>query len=213
MRTPAAPLRRTGRLCRELCPGRSRYSFVPGSVAIRRATGSPPQPEGPVRPGSRTGRVVRRSSFSGGAAAGVGWTLGWCFGTKPVSLRQLRADLVVSPDPPPRRTPLRTPGDPAVAGAAGVPSKRQVAGAATQDIPERTRGPLTVVCHRRGWPPRLPLGVGSPAAPWLSVSRSAGHQRPPSCGACDRRRGPACGPAPTVPWPCPAWTPAVAASR
>ena len=42
MRTLAAPLRRTGRLCQGLCPGRSRYSFVPGAVAIRRSAGSPP---------------------------------------------------------------------------------------------------------------------------------------------------------------------------
>src|SRR5215472_1747214 len=42
MRTPAAPLRGAGRLCRGQGPGRSRYSFVPGPVAIRRAAGSPP---------------------------------------------------------------------------------------------------------------------------------------------------------------------------
>jgi hypothetical protein len=38
--------------------------------------------------------------------------------------------------------------------------------------PRRARGSLTVRCHRCGWPRRLPLGVGSPAAPWLSALRS-----------------------------------------
>jgi len=38
--------------------------------------------------------------------------------------------------------------------------------------PNRTRGPLTTGCHRCGWPRRLPFGVGSPAVPRLSASRS-----------------------------------------
>lgn len=38
--------------------------------------------------------------------------------------------------------------------------------------PKRTRGPVTIGCHRWGWPPRLPLGSGSPAAPCFSASRS-----------------------------------------
>ena len=35
----------------------------------------------------------------------------------------------------------------------------------------------------------------------------------PWCAACSRRPGPACGPAPTVPWACPASPPAAAAAR
>jgi hypothetical protein len=35
-RTVAAPLKRTGWLCQGQCPGRSRYSFVPGFVAIQK---------------------------------------------------------------------------------------------------------------------------------------------------------------------------------
>jgi hypothetical protein len=37
------------------------------------------------------------SSLFRGAAAGVGWTLGWCFGTKPVLLETASADLVRPP--------------------------------------------------------------------------------------------------------------------
>src|SRR5262245_973347 len=76
MRTLAAPLRRTGRLCQEQRPGRSRYSSVPGSVAIRCATGSPPQAEGSSLARLTVGAGRRAFSPSGGAAAGVGWTLG-----------------------------------------------------------------------------------------------------------------------------------------
>src|SRR5271170_7472904 len=50
-----------------------------------KTTGSPPQGEGPVRQGSRAGRVVRRAFLLfRGAVAGVGETLGGCFGTQPV---------------------------------------------------------------------------------------------------------------------------------
>ena len=38
--------------------------------------------------------------------------------------------------------------------------------------PRRTPGPLTAGCPRWGWPPGLPLGPGSPAAPGLRASRS-----------------------------------------
>src|SRR5438874_8036807 len=74
-RTPAAPLRGARRLCRGRRPGRSRYAWVPDSVAIRGCDGLTPRTERPVRPGSRAGRVVGRSLlFFRGAAAGVGWT-------------------------------------------------------------------------------------------------------------------------------------------
>ena len=51
------------------------------------------------------------------------------------------------------------------AGAAGVPSNRRAAGAAAEDMPGRARGPVTIACHRCGWPQGRPFGVGSPAAP------------------------------------------------
>ena len=38
--------------------------------------------------------------------------------------------------------------------------------------PDRTHGPVTTGGHRCGWPPGLPLGVGSPAVPGLSASRN-----------------------------------------
>ncbi len=101
MRTPAAPFRRTGRLCRGQSPGRSRYAFVPGSVAIQVCDGLSPRREGPVRPGSRAGRVVRRLLlFAGGAAARGRVDLGRCLGTKPVTLGQLHAEPVCSPTHP-----------------------------------------------------------------------------------------------------------------
>jgi hypothetical protein len=211
MRTLAAPLRRARRLCQEACPGRSRYTYVPGSAAIRSSAGSPPQGEGPVRPGSRTGRVVRRSLLPRGAAAGVGWTVGWCLGTKPVFLGQRHADPV---RPPTRlRGVARWTTTDGRSGHGRRPIKATGYRGCGPGRPRRTRGPLTAGCRPWGWPRRLPLGLGSPAAPWLSASRSAGHQRPPSYGACGRRRGPACEPAPTAPWPCPAWPSALAGKR
>ena len=60
--------------------------------------------ERPVRHGSRAGRVVRRSLLvRGGSPAGVGRTWDGASAPSPLSLRQPRADLVVSPDPPPGR--------------------------------------------------------------------------------------------------------------
>jgi hypothetical protein len=79
--------------------------------------------------------------------------------------------------------------------------------------PGRARGPVAIRCHRCGWPRRLPFGLGSPAAPRLSAARSARRRTPPWCAACGRRPAPACGPAPTAPWPCPASTTAAPAGR
>ena len=212
IRTSAAPLRGARRLCRGPSPGRSRYSFVPDVVASRKTAGSSPRRERPVREGSRSGRVVRRFlRFTGRDPAGVGWTWDGASAPSPHYWRRPRADLVPSPDPPADRG--RTTAVDSKAGAAGVPSKRQAAGATAKDIPERTPSPMTMVCHRCGWPHRRPLGFGSPAAPRLNVSRNAGRQRPPSYGACGRRLGPACGPTRSTPLACPSATPAVAASR
>ena len=106
MRTPAASLRGAGRLCQGQCPGRSRYSFVPGAVAIHSRRAHLLGEEGPVRFSSRAGRVVGRSPPArGGAAAGVGVTWDGAAAPSPYYLRRPRADLVVSPDPPPRRDP------------------------------------------------------------------------------------------------------------
>src|SRR5205823_3716462 len=74
--------------------------------------------------------------------------LGWCLGTKPVlsETASRRSRFVPRPtggSPPAGNTAVRN-----KAGAAGVPSKRLDAGATAKDIPERTRGPMTPVCHR-----------------------------------------------------------------
>jgi hypothetical protein len=63
-----------------------------------KTTGSPPQGEGPVRQGSRAGRVVRRAFLLlRGAVAGVGETWEGASAPSPYYLRQPRADLVSPP--------------------------------------------------------------------------------------------------------------------
>jgi hypothetical protein len=64
--------------------------------------------ERPVRQGSRAGRIVRRYSSSLGAAVwrGSGGPWGGASAPSPDSVRQLHADLVLSPDPPPGRRPM-----------------------------------------------------------------------------------------------------------
>src|SRR5262249_43174113 len=57
MRTPAARPHGARRLCQALRPGRSRYLFVPGSVAIQSSADSPP-------------RWERLDSFEEGAGGG-----------------------------------------------------------------------------------------------------------------------------------------------
>ncbi len=150
MRTPAAPLRGARRLCQGTSPGRSRYSFVPDAVASRKTAGSSPRRERPVRQGSRSGRVVRRFLLLGAAVRrGSGGRWDGASAPSPHYWRRPRADLVTSPDLPSGRG-RTTADDKRKAGAAGVPSKRQAAGVAAKDIPERTRGPMTRVCHRCG---------------------------------------------------------------
>ena len=106
LRTPAAQPRGARRLCQGTSPGRSRYAFVPSSVAIQKAAGSPPRREGPVRHGSRAGRVVRQFLLRRGCGpAGVGGTGDGASAPSPYSVRQPRADLVSSPDPPPGTRP------------------------------------------------------------------------------------------------------------
>ena len=149
---------------------------APWPFKVRRA--HLPEGEGPVRLGSRTGRVVRRFLLLRSAPAGVGGTRGWCFGTKPVYLRQRHADLVRPPTH--RRGAARWW---ATADGQGGHGRRPIKASGCRGCgpghPQRTRGPVTMGCHRWGWPRWLPLGLGSPAAPWLNVLRSAGHQRPP----------------------------------
>ena len=138
MRTPAAPLRGAGRLCQGTSPGRSRYSFVPGFVAIQISTGSPPQRR--VQFGSAHGRGGSSGdpSYSGAAVRrGSGRPWDGALAPSPYSLGQLRADPVSFPDPPPGRGPVWPPRSVIKAGAAGVPSKRQDAGAAAEDTHSR----------------------------------------------------------------------------
>ena len=204
MRTLAAPLRRTRRLCRRQCPGRSRYSSVPGSVAIRSCDGltlASRQRQSAVgsrklktefllpsafcccllangvqlgRAHGRGGSSGVRSCFSGGGLVGVGRTLGWCLGdlaSSPYYLRQPRADLVLSPDPPPGRRRVVDHRSCEVSGHDRRPIEAAGCRGYGPGHPQRTRGPVTGGCPRWGWPRRLPLGVGSPAVPWLSVSQ------------------------------------------
>jgi len=117
----------------------------------------------------------------------------------------------LSPSAPPTRlrgAARMSTADPKVCGHGRRPIQAAGCRGYGRGHPIRTRGPVTTGCHRGGWPRRLPLGVGSPAVPRLSASRSGGHRTPPWCAACGRRPGPACGPGRNRPWPCPASTPA-----
>src|SRR5262252_6283510 len=98
MRTLAARPRGARRLCQGTNPGRSRYASVPRSVASREAPGSPPRREGPVRFGSRLGRVVGRWLLVVVAVRrGSGGPWDGASASSPYSLRQLRVDLVGPP--------------------------------------------------------------------------------------------------------------------
>ena len=115
-----------------------------------KAAGSPPP--GRVQFGTAHGRGGSSgdSSFLGALRWGSGGPWDDASASSPYSLRQPCADLVLSPDPPPGRAPRHGPPRSVRWGAAGVPSKRQAAGAAAKDIPERTYSSMTVVCHRCG---------------------------------------------------------------
>ena len=180
----------------------------PGPWPFESAAGSPLERGVPLgRAHGRGGSSGDASDFWAALRRGSGGPWEGASAPSPFYLGRPRADPVRSPDPPPRRRGERTTVR-KYAGTAGVPSKRPAAGAAAKDNRVRTRGPVTRGCHRYGWPHRLPFGVGSPAVPPLSASRSGGHRRPPWCAACGRRPGPVCGPGPNRPWPCRAWTPA-----
>ena len=89
MQTPAAPPRKVGRLCREQCPGRSRYLCVPDSVAIQVCVGLTSRGRCPVRSGSRAGRVVGRFLLLQGRCGGGREDLGRVPGrpgTEPVTV-------------------------------------------------------------------------------------------------------------------------------
>ena len=141
MRTPAALLRRARRLCQAAGPGRSRYAFVPGVVAIRSSAGSPPA----------RGRVPLSSAHGRGGSSGVASCagrrgggrvdLGWCFGIKPVFLETASADLVGPPTH--RRGVARC----TTADGKGGSGRRPIKAAGCRGYgpghPRRTRDPVT----------------------------------------------------------------------
>lgn len=138
MRTPAAPLRRTGRLCRGQRPGRSRYAFVPDAVAIQSSPGSPR--EGASRSAGLTGGAGRRAippGFWPAPRRGSGGPWDDASASSPLPRDSVTLS-PYSPDPPPRRGRLHRGSQ--GAGAAGVPSNRSAAGATAED----TRFGLTV---------------------------------------------------------------------
>src|SRR5262249_32062017 len=101
MRTPAARPRGVGRLCRGQRPGRSRYSFVPDAVAIRRAAGSLPQ--GEARSAGLTGgggRPAAAPFFSPRRGGGGGGPWGGGLRPRPVFPRALPPVPPASPPPP-----------------------------------------------------------------------------------------------------------------
>jgi hypothetical protein len=133
---PAGP----GGCARQRRPGRSRYSWVPDTVAIQKRLARPPR--GASRSARLTGGAGRQAillRFTGRGPAGVGRT--WD-GHKPSPLPW--DSFALSPMRPPthRRTAARSWAT-AIdeAGAAGVPSKRLVAWA-LPDLPCGVNAPL-----------------------------------------------------------------------
>src|SRR5262245_12940397 len=151
MRTLAARPRRAGRLCRGTSPGRSRYAFVPGSVATRIATGSLPNESVPLgRAHGRGGSSGVSFRSSGAPRRGSGEPWDGASAPSPFTWDSL----VLSPFGP-RPTAAAPPvlhRESEVAGTAGVPSKRPAAGAGAEATRIRSRGPVTTGGHRRGGP-------------------------------------------------------------
>ena len=109
MRTPAAPLRGAGRLCQEQSPGRSRYSCVPRPVASQRRRAHLPRGRGQLGKAHGWGGSSGDGFLLRGGPAGVGRTWDGASAPSPYSVRQPRADLVSSSDPPPGRGPVIAP--------------------------------------------------------------------------------------------------------
>ena len=169
MRTPAAPLRGAGRLCQEQSPGRSRYSCVPRPVASQRRRAHLPRGRGQLGKAHGWGGSSGDGFLLRGGPAGVGRTWDGASAPSPLSLRQLR---LISLRPPTHlRSVWSTTAD-RRCGHGRRPIKAAGYRGCGPEHPQRARGPLTAGCHREGWPQRLPLGHGSPAAPWLRASRS-----------------------------------------
>lgn len=170
MRTPATPLRRAGRLCREACPGRSRYSFVPGSVAIRRSTGSPPQAEGSSL-ARLTGGAGRRAfpPPPGAPRRGSGGPWDGASAPSPFYLGQRHADPVRPPTH--RRGAARCTTADGNCGSGRRPIKATGCRGCGPGRPRRTRGPVTAGCHHQGLAPSAPVRprlAGRPAAQRLT---------------------------------------------
>jgi len=175
MRTPAAPLRGARRLCREACPGRSRYSFVPGSVAIRSSAGSPPRRKGPVRHGSRAGRVVRRSPPSSGALwRGSGGPWDDASASSPSYVGQRHADPVRPPTH--RRGAARCATADSRSGRGRRPIKAAGCRGCGPGHPRRTRGPSDSGVSSLGLAPSAPVRprlAGRPVAQCLTKRRTS----------------------------------------
>jgi hypothetical protein len=108
------------------------------------------------------------SSFFRGAAAGVGWTLRWCFGTKPVITETASADLACPPTH--RRGVARYTTD-GRSGSGRRPIQATGCRGCGPGHPRRTRGPLTAGCHRQGLTPSAPVRprlAGRPVAQCLT---------------------------------------------
>lgn len=133
-----------------------------------KAAGSPSEEGLPFGRAHGRGGSSGVGSFFARRRGGGRVDLGGGFGLQPVILGPLRAEPVV-----PRPTSA-APGFHRTTEVRRRPVSHPCGGlpGLDPDIPGRTRGPLTVGCHRTGWPSGLPFGVGSPAVPWLNVSRS-----------------------------------------
>jgi hypothetical protein len=132
-----------------------------------------PQGRGPFGTAhGRGGSSGVSSSFGAAARRGSGGPRDGASAPSPYSVRQLHADLVLSPDPPPGRRPRTDHRGQGSNRRGRRPTKASGGRGCGPGHAGRTRGPVTSVCRRCGWPRRLPFGRGSPAAPGLRAARS-----------------------------------------
>ena len=132
-----------------------------------------PEGRGQLGRASRPGRVVGRWLLPSGAAArrGSGGLWDGASAPSPLSLRQPRADLVLSPDPPPRRGRSAANGKKR-ARPASHPTVR-LPGLLPRTYLSGLDGPLTTACHRTGLAPSAPVRHRLAGRPAASMSHEA----------------------------------------
>jgi hypothetical protein len=140
----------------------------PGSWPFEKRRAPLPSQEGPVRHGSRRGRVVSDFFlFEGCGLAGVGGTTGMTFGSSPYQVRQRHADLVRGPRPaggprPGRATAVKNRARPASHQTVGLPGLRPRTPARDSWSSDIGVSSLRLA----PWVPVRPRLAGRPVAQW-----------------------------------------------